>query len=342
MTRPVVPIANLSRRIPEAGRIRIGVRAGKAMKALDTFRFTSSSEEALQQIAATYGGDVKPWSDPKAAAGQFEVITAAAEIAIILPPDPLGGTPIYEQWSGGGCQRRCDGLTCTIVVKGPEGAEQNDVPCLCAAKGEMACEPHTRLSVLLPDVRFVGTWRLDTKGWNAAQEMPGMVDLIQSVQDGLTRGVLRLVRRKSVFGGETRNFVVPVLGLTDSVDALAAGAMRVGALGMGPSVPALESASEGEDRPGPDGNGIPPAEPASPSDRDDDIVDAVIVEDKPPSRTLLDVLPEGVSPSRALVIAQGIIREQGGTKPTACEQVTDYKVQARVLDELGLLEAGGA
>jgi hypothetical protein len=167
--RAIVPITQMHRRIPEAGRIRFGVKTAKAMKAIDTFRFTSHDEAALGQVAALYGGTVVPWSDPKAAPGQFEVITTASEIKIILPPDPLGGTPIYERWGGGGCERRCDGITCGTLTQGPDGIETVEVDCICTAKGEMGCDVHTRLSVMLAGVRFGGTWRLDTKSWNAAQ-----------------------------------------------------------------------------------------------------------------------------------------------------------------------------
>lgn len=261
MTRPVVPIANLHRRIPEAGRIRFGVKTAKAMKALDTFRFTSHDEQALGQIAGMYGGTVKPWSDPKAAEGQFEVITTAGEIRIVLPPDPLGGTPIYESWGGGGCERRCDGLTAEITTRGPDGAERTDVPCICSAQQAMTCEPRTRLAVILPEIRFGGVWRLETKSWNAAQEMPGMVELIQSLQErGLTRGVLALKHRRSVTAGETHKFIVPVLGIDETIEALASGGARVG------SLPASTQPSAGE------------LEPAPPADPDDEVVDAEIVD----------------------------------------------------------------
>jgi hypothetical protein len=346
VSRAVVPMRSFSMRLPEAGRIRIGTskkatsRNGKEFDQpvkLDRFRFTSSDPVALGQVAELYGGTVLPWTHAKAAAGQFEVTTDAREIRIALPPDPLGNTPIYEMWEGGGCQRRCDGEVCETPAKGADGVELQQIPCICAAKGALACKVTTRLSVLLPEIRFVGVWRLDSHGWNAAQELPGMVELIRSLQDrGVVRGLLRVEARSQVLGGETRDFMVPVLGVDESVEALASGASRLNALGTGPGVPALEAGTEGEDQQpsaDPNGNGGTP-EPASPSDRDNEIVDAEIVGD---DRTLADVLPEGVSPSKALVIAQRIIREQGGEKPTALEQVTDYRVQTRVLDELGLI-----
>lgn len=274
MTRAVVPIANIARRIPEAGRIRIGdkVAAGKGERprAIDTFRFTSHDSEALGQITEMYGGAVIPWSDPKAADGQFQVITAASEIRVVLPPDPLGTTPIYELWGGGGCDRRCDGLTAAVLVAGPEGKEPADVPCICTAKGAMECSVVTRLNVILPEVRFAGVWRLDTKSWNAAQEMPGMVDLIQSMQvRGLSYATLSIKHRRSVAGGQTRKFLVPMLGTPASVEQIALGANQLGSA-LPSAAPLAEiGAAEDDDAPLATVTAIPIA--------DDGIIDAEVI-----------------------------------------------------------------
>lgn len=243
MTRPVVPIANLNRRLPELGRIRTGTsRPGKKEGdkipiAQDTFSFTSSDITALRQIQEHYGGrDPVPWDEPKAAPGQHLLATTAKEIHVALPPDPLGGTPVYELWGGGGCERRCDGTTCESWRKGPDGPEPFDQACICVAKGELACDPKTRLNVLLPNVRGIGTWRLETKSWNAAQELPGMVELIQSLQaKGITRATLRLEHKQSRQAGVVRKFIVPVLGLDETVEALVAGEASVGRLGAPPA-----------------------------------------------------------------------------------------------------------
>lgn len=289
MTRPVVPIANLHRRIPEAGRIRFGEKTTNARgkeipTAKSTFDFTSHDEEALQQVAGLYGGEVKPWNEPKAAAGQFRLASLASEIRVVLPPDPLGGTPIYEEWTNGGCSKRCDGLTCQIVTRGADGAEFTEVPCICSAELSMACKPRTRLSVILPEVRFGGVWRLDSGSWNAAQEMPGMVDLIQSLQErGLTRGVLALKHRRSVIAGETHKFIVPVLGVDETMEALAAGAAQVGALPPSTTAGELERGSDSGADPSEADGAAADVSPAAASNSDDDIVDAELVDQ--PSRT---------------------------------------------------------
>jgi len=40
----ITPIRNMGS-LPEIGRIRTGVKTGQSMKAIDTFRFTSTSKE---------------------------------------------------------------------------------------------------------------------------------------------------------------------------------------------------------------------------------------------------------------------------------------------------------
>lgn len=344
MGRQVIPIGNLDRRLPVLGRIRLGIKVAAKSKAgkdyerpqsIDTFRFTSHDRTALEQVAEMYGGVVKEWKEPRADPGQFELITTASEIRVVLPPEPLGSTPVYEHWTGGGCDRRCDGVNCTRIVKGPDGAEQVEIPCLCDQEGALLCDPHTRLSVIIPEVRFGGVWRLDTKGWDAAQELPGMVALLESMQDrGLTVGLLRLEQRHKVTAGETHNFPVPVLALDASMNELAAGAARY-AVTAGSTAPALGAgssegdavATEPSGSDGAVGNGS-----GHPSD-DEDIVDAEVVDD----RTLADVLPAGTTPAQALLAARKLAERQGIALPSKLDEVTDYRLIAAVLDELGLV-----
>lgn len=230
MGRPVVPIRQLDRRLPELGRIKDGVKVpGKGQpKAIDTLRFTSQDPKALEQVAAALGGEVKAYSDPKST-DTHELLTPVAETPVILPPDPLGGTPMYELYSGGGRERWCDGITCEQWRKGPDGPEPYEVACPCAAAGELTCRPTVHLSVILPFTRLGGTWRWTTHSYNAAVELPGMVEAIQSLQaKGLTRGVLRVDSRTQTIAGVTRNFKVPVLGVDATADELASGQATLG------------------------------------------------------------------------------------------------------------------
>ena len=229
MTGPI-KVRDIRNQLPQAGRIRAGkkvvTRDGKTAPAkLRNFRFTSPDRRSIEQVARLYGGEVTPWSDPLAAPGQFEVITETNEISVALPPDPLSDT-MYELWAGSGCQRRCDGEMCTLARGGgPDGGEPMDVECVCARRGELECKLTTRLSVILPEVRFLGLWRLDTKGKNAAYELPGMVAGIQALQgrEGFVRAVLRLEERSQRTPSGKRNFVVPMLGLDNTPDELIAG-----------------------------------------------------------------------------------------------------------------------
>lgn len=148
-----------------------------------------------------------------------------------------------------------------------------------------------------------------------------MVDLIESLQQrGLTRGLLALKHRKSVTAGETHRFIVPVLGVDESMEALASGAAQLGAA----DTPALNGApalAAGEARPSPhlaDEVPPPPASPAAGSD--DDVVDAELV-DEP-----LDIVgvwqAAKMSPSKALVHARHVAEKKGLRLPNTVEEIT--------------------
>ena len=234
----VVPIGHGEKRLPQAGRIRIGIKGGpQGRKAINTFRFTSQKSEFLDAVAKAYGGRVKPFSDDKSP-DSYEVISEAKEIKVILPPNPLSEN--YELWSGRtGLERRCNGVTCELTQRtGPESVEIIEKPCLCGQNGVLKCKYLLRLSVMLPEVETIGIWRLDTSSENARAEIPGVVELITMAQGaGLYRARLRLEQR-TVPG---HRFNVPVLDAGVGAEGLAAGAHRLGALeqqrSLGPYTP---------------------------------------------------------------------------------------------------------
>ena len=189
------------------------------MKAIDTFRFTSKDREALCQIADCYGGRVEEWTPQRSKEQQWEVISGSSEIRVFLPQNSIDVW--YEEWSGGGLVRRCEGLNAQVEIQTPDGTDIDMVPCHCSQQVElnrpMSCDPHTRLSVILPDIRFGGTWRLESKGWNASKELPAMSEVITQMQAmGIVEGVLSLEKRTKKSGGQTRNFVVPKLSTNTS------------------------------------------------------------------------------------------------------------------------------
>lgn len=215
----VKPISEMGR-APEQGRIRYGIKTlsqnGKTIpRSITKFRFTSSDMVALDQIAQLYGGQVRPWDN-----GQSEVVSGSEEIPIVLPPNPLGSGPQYELWKGSNCVRRCDGVLCYIPASTQDGAELLEVPCLCEENQSLECKPTTRLSVILPEVRFGGVWRLDCKGWHGTNELPAMVSTVQQLQgQGLSRAYLGLEKRKK----GSKSWVVPVIRLGATPNQLIAG-----------------------------------------------------------------------------------------------------------------------
>ena len=105
-------IVDIQRRQTEVGRIRLGQKVkasnGKERPArLETFRFTSPSKPLIDAIAKLYGGQVQEWTPPRGAA-EWEVVTDAASVPVVVPPQDIGSSQFYESWSAGGCQRRCD------------------------------------------------------------------------------------------------------------------------------------------------------------------------------------------------------------------------------------------
>lgn len=93
-----------------------------------------------------------------------------------------------------------------------------------AADGK-ACKPTTRLSVVLPDVPGLGVWRLESHGWNAAHELGTTAEFLARLMEARTYvpAIMRLERRRQVSGGRTREFVVPVLTLRETVRSMIEG-----------------------------------------------------------------------------------------------------------------------
>jgi hypothetical protein len=159
-------IKTLQARLAQVGVIRLGQKvptnSGKLRpEKLETLRFTSPSRKLIDAVAGLYGGEVKPW---QANTGpQFEVVTEAKEIPVLVPPQRID--PNMEHWGNGYRDRLCDGETETIRQR----------PCLCAqmqqggkrVDARELCKPTTRMSVMLADVPSLGTWKIESHGWNA-------------------------------------------------------------------------------------------------------------------------------------------------------------------------------
>lgn len=215
-------IITLQRRLAEVGRIRIGEKratsGGRSRPAkLDVFRLTSRDRQRLDAAAEVYGGKVREWGD------EFECYTTASALDIALIPGQAV-SQYMEHWgkfdekakqSPIVCLRRCDGVNELL----------SDSPCLCAVEsgpdGERLCRPTTRLLVVLRRVPGMGAWRLDTHGWNAAQELVGSVGLLEQLTAAgrLVPARLRLEERKrNRRNGTVVKFAVPVVDVDVALD----------------------------------------------------------------------------------------------------------------------------
>lgn len=262
-------LIGVQRRMRELGRIRLGEKGvaknGKSFpKKLTGFRLTSMSHPLLLVAADLYGGEVRKWEGAPGQGDQWELYMGD-RIDVLLPPgEPL--TQSFEMWSGGGCVRRCNGMTMADGTGCQCPADLNDRIELARTGG--ACKPTTRLGVILPRIPDIGVWRMETHGYNAAVELPGTVDILKALSagGGMIPAFLRIEQRTSVKDGETRHFVVPVLELpTVTVAELQAG-QQAPALEAPAAAPALPS---GPSRPTPPPAGVlapvPPPPPSRPS-----------------------------------------------------------------------------
>jgi hypothetical protein len=238
-------IVNLQRQLRERGRIRLGVsdtRNGKKVpRKLDRFLFSAPDEQTVRLAAQLYGGEPEPWAD--GGKDRWRVISDVDSVPVIFPTQ-MSFSQAYEQWAGGFCTRRCDGVVARVPsrTKGPRFEEED-----CACDPDMRdCQTTTNLSVILPDLPGLGVWRLVSHGYYAATELGAAVELIESALDAGMRVPARLflerreVRRLVEGKPQVRKFVVPVLDLDMSVGALGAGVHGpASVLPQGDGAPAL-------------------------------------------------------------------------------------------------------
>jgi hypothetical protein len=222
-----MPLLDLQRRYVELGRIRIGVQVTKGGKTrpekLETFRLTTAARARADAVAEVFGGEVKPWS-PDGTAQQFEVITPLAEIPVIVPPGQAV-TAWWELWSGGGCQRRCNGEANVLTGEACQCPSDLGVRSAMATEGK-ACKPTTRVNVMLADLPGLGVWRLESHGYNAATELVGTAEFLETaaMSGRSLPATLRLEQRSVKREGQTRRYAVPVLDVGETPARLLAGA----------------------------------------------------------------------------------------------------------------------
>lgn len=275
----ITPIRELGN-LPEAGRIRTGVKQGRGMKALDTFRFTSVDKDAIGELAALYGGSVKAWHDDRAnPPNQWEVISEADTIEVAVQPGSVD--VYYEVWSAGGLQRRCDGEEVSVWIKRQDDIERKEQPCICGQQGLLECKLKTRVALIFPSINFSGTWRYESSGRTVANTVPGMLAIVEALQS--TRGLLpiemSIVKQEMVKAGQKRKFSIVQFRSKVSVDQMLAGSgtyqaqVGPGTTTMAPALPSAPTVvvDRIEDE---------PFIYSAPGD--DDIAEAELVEDDEP------------------------------------------------------------
>lgn len=208
-----MPILDLQRRFAEVGRIRAGAKGAKGQpQKLDAWRLTSANRQALDAAAALYGGEVREWANAPTP-GQYELFTDTRTLDIMVPPSQEPYSVWYETWTGGGCEKRCDGVRDHL----------NDQPCSCNPD-DRACKPTLRVSLALHRIPGLGVWRYESHGFYAATELPATLDLLAAAagRGQYLTGFLRLEERVSkTKANGTRRFLVPVLDLEQTIGELA-------------------------------------------------------------------------------------------------------------------------
>jgi hypothetical protein len=194
-------ILDLQRREMESGRIRFGNKVGNRPNRLDHPLLTSPDSGLLMMVEKDYYGSdsarVTPWPGGE---GQWQ-LEITADLNILIPVSPEPCSQYWERWSGGGCMRRCDGITDQI----------NDAPCDCDKTADKrACSATTRITVLLPETGDA-RWRIETKSLYAAIELPASLERAQGEKTGeVIPGVLSVEQRP----GKKGKVPVPVIRLS--------------------------------------------------------------------------------------------------------------------------------
>jgi len=218
---PVSPI-HIQRRYRELGRIRLGEKGAKGQPVKrDTFRLTSPTRSLLDRAADLWGGTVTAWDGPNEG-DAWQLATTTDELQVLVPQQDIESSQYFEEWTAGGCAKRCDGITNLI----------NGRPCSCDPDNR-ACKITTHLQVMLPQLPDVGVWRITTHGFNAAAEIPGTVALLDTLRRSgqMPAATLGIEHRTSKKDGKTQRFIVPVLkiphtllelGMSTAVEPVAA------------------------------------------------------------------------------------------------------------------------
>jgi len=207
------------RRFRELGRIRIGEKNEKGYPTrLDVFRLTSPSLELLRHASGLWGGIPNEWEGAPGEGTQYELTTESDQLEVYVPPQNIVASQLMELYTRGGIQRRCDG---SVELRSGRA-------CMCDPDNR-ECSPTTHVLFFLPQLPDIGSWRLTSRGWNVAVEMPATVELLSKLSgDGvIPMGTLAIEVRTSVVDGQTKHYNVPVLRVPYALADLQRGGVPV-------------------------------------------------------------------------------------------------------------------
>jgi hypothetical protein len=246
---PINGVLDLQRRNAPLGELRMGTSVevpGKNYRRpvrLETWRFTTGSEQTAHVIAAKYGGEVVPWPRKK---GYWEVVTKRTAIDVWVPPRGEAVDANMELWDGPKRLRKCDGITESLSGKPcwcPHPDDPSDPASVQRARDErkrlaglrppQACKPLTRISVTIPDLPgLTGVFRLNTGSENAAVETADSGDAMAIAREGgvYLPAVLRIEWR--IRSADGKPYPVPVLQIGLSMRDLAEHALPAGPSGL--------------------------------------------------------------------------------------------------------------
>ena len=232
-----MPMLDIAKRHMDVWRIRIGDKdeSGKPRKLTDSIRVTSPNRSVVNAFAAVFGGEPREWDS------EWEVYVPGSSLPVLVLP----GQSIsqwWEKYTGGVCERRCDGYTETKSGK----------PCVCPANIEERltdkkkwCQPMTRINVVCTDVEVVGAGSLVTHSMVAAETLPQAVAIAeQALSHGLmVPAVLRVVEHV----GKGKRYIVPQLEIVGiSLTQLQTGEVPRAAISARPNLELAPPADDGE------------------------------------------------------------------------------------------------
>lgn len=193
--RRITSVIDQQHRLRELGRIRFGERKGEKRpgRPMTLPRVTSTDRSIVEEVASVYGGEVLPWEREEGAAPEWEVsITNEQGLAVAVPPHITPSTQVFEQWAKGFPVSKCDGET----VQFRKDGRWIERACVCEARGqdfsERPCKKTTRILVGLLGINRLGLFRVDTKSFNAGEELPATLHFLQASGRA---GWLRMVPR---------------------------------------------------------------------------------------------------------------------------------------------------